>query len=441
MRNGGGRFYQWTNMVWPKPAGKERSEMTGSSAGGATTGFAASPWGVLIATTAVQALISMAALTPPVFAAVATAEVGLPASFVGYYTSLVYLGAMVTSLLSGSVIGRFGAMRVSQVCLLLCGGGLAVLAAMQGGPLVVLAVLGALVIGCGYGPVTPASSHILARTTPPERRGLVFSIKQTGVPIGGMLAGALVPPLVLWSGWRGAALAVAAAAVLLIVLVQPTRPALDADRRPERSLRAAGVLGPLRLIWSHRPLRLISCASFTFAAMQLSLASFLVTYLVQRIGLSLVDAGLVLAVAQGAGIVGRVLWGLIADTAVGARATLVGLALVMALCGLAAGWLFPVLPLWLIVVVSALFGASAIGWNGVFLAEVAHLAPAGRAGEATGGALFFTFAGVVCGPSLFGVAVEVMPGDYGAAFTLFAVATLVGGVLAVVAARQREEGP
>ncbi|GAA0588170.1 MFS transporter [Caenispirillum bisanense] len=408
---------------------------TDSPAGGP----AASPWGVLAATTAVQALISMAALTPPVFAAVATREVGLPASFVGYYTSLVYLGAMLTSLISGSLVGRFGAMRVSQVCLLLCGGGLAVLAATQAGPLLALAVAGALVIGFGYGPVTPASSHILARSTPAHRRGLVFSLKQTGVPIGGMLAGAAVPPLVLWGDWRLAAMAVAAVAAVLALVVQPARPGLDADRDPGRSLRAAGVLGPLRLVWRHRPLRLLSLASFTFAAIQLSLASFLVTYLVQRVGLTLVDAGLVLAVAQGSGIAGRVVWGIVADRWCGARVTLVGLAVVMAAAALAAGWLFPLLPLAVIVAVAAVFGATAIGWNGVFLAEIAHLAPSGRAGEATGGALFFTYGGVVCGPSLFGVAVETLPGDYGAAFTAFAVAALAGGVLTLRAGGGRRQ--
>lgn len=144
-----------------------------------------------IATTAVQALVSMAALTPPVFATVATEDVGLPESFIGYYTSLVYFGAMLTTLVSGGAISRFGAMRVSQGCLLLCFAGLAAVAAMQPGLLVLMGVIGALVLGLGYGPVTPASSHILARTTRPERRGVVFSIKQTGVPIGGMLAGCL----------------------------------------------------------------------------------------------------------------------------------------------------------------------------------------------------------------------------------------------------------
>lgn len=394
-----------------------------------------SPWGILAATTTVQALVSMAALTPPVFATVATQDVGLPGSFVGYYTSLVYLGAMVTTLVSGGIIGRFGAMRTSQVCLALCLAGLSAVAAMQAGALVVMGVIGALVIGLGYGPVTPSSSHILARTTPAERRGLVFSIKQTGVPIGGMLAGALVPTLVDAVGWRGAALVVGVAAVAVAVLVQPTRPALDADRDPRKRAHVGAVLAPLGLIWRHGPLRLISFASFTFAAIQLSLSSFLVVYLVRQAGMSLVDAGLILSVAQGAGIGGRVVWGWVADKWIGPRAMLLILGAVMAAAAIVVGWFAPVMPVVVLVPVVALFGATAIGWNGVFLAEVAHLAPKGRAGEATGGALFFTYAGVVFGPSLFGIAVEVLPGDYASAFTLFGLAALGGGLLSGLAAR------
>lgn len=403
------------------------------------TARAASPWAALTATTAVQALVSMSALTPPVFAALATAEVGLPSSAIGYYTSIVYFGAMVTSLFSGAVVARFGAMRVSQACLLLCCAGLAILAATEGGALLALAVAGALVIGFGYGPVTPASSHILARTTPPERRNLVFSIKQTGVPIGGMLAGALVPWLVGMSGWRGAALSVGIAAAVLALLVQPTRPPLDADRKVGQPLRLGSVLAPLRSVWRHKPLRLLALSSFAFAAIQLSLSTFLVTYLIERVHLSLVDAGLLLAVAQGAGIVGRILWGGIADRWVGPRGTLLGLGVVMALGALATAWLVPLLPWAGIAVVALVFGATALGWNGVYLAEVAHLAPPGRAGEATGGALFFTYGGVVCGPSLFGLAVELLPGGYASAFTLFGVAALAGGILAGLAGRSEGE--
>lgn len=391
-----------------------------------------SSWTVLGVTTAVQVLISGSALTPPVFATVAAAEMGLDARTVGFYTSLVYLGAMLTSLPSGSLITRFGAMRVSQVCLALCMAGLVVLAGAQ--PLLVL--VGALLIGFGYGPVTPASSHVLARTTPPERRGLVFSLKQTGVPLGGMMAGAVVPSLVLWLGWQAASVVIGVAAGALALGVQGVRGGLDGDRHRDQALRGAALLGPLATVWRHRPLRLLSLASFAFAAIQLSLATFLVAYLVEDIDLDLVTAGLVLSTAQMAGVIGRVVWGVVADRLLGPRWTLVMLAFAMAAGAAGVAALTPDWPVAVVIAVSAVFGATAVGWNGVYLAEVAHLAPPGEAGKATGAALFFTYAGVVCGPSLFGL-VAHLPGGYPLAFTLCAAAAGVGGVLVLAVGRPR----
>ena len=74
------------------------------------------------------------------------------------------------------------------------------------------------------------------------------------------------------------------------------------------------------------------------------------------------------------------------------------------------------------------FGATAIGWNGVYLAEVARQAPRGRAGEATGGTLFFTFSGVLVGPPIFAFLVEGGV-SYSVAFLLVAVPALVCGLI------------
>ena len=52
------------------------------------------------------------------------------------------------------------------------------------------------------------------------------------------------------------------------------------------------------------------------------------------------------------------------------------------------------------------FGASASGWNGVYLAEVARQAPAGAVSKATSGTLAFTFLGVMVGAPLFGLIVS-----------------------------------
>jgi MFS family permease len=75
-------------------------------------------------------------------------------------------------------------------------------------------------------------------------------------------------------------------------------------------------------------------------------------------------------------------------------------------------------------VVLALFGASAIGWNGVYLAEVAREAPAGQASVATGGTLAITFLGVVLGPPVFG-ALSGAAGSYRIGFVAVALALVV----------------
>ena len=64
------------------------------------------------------------------------------------------------------------------------------------------------------------------------------------------------------------------------------------------------------------------------------------------------------------------------------------------------------------------FGATAIGWNGVQLAEVARHAPAGQAGTVTGASGFVTFAGVVIGPPTFALLAAVT-GSYRVGFVAF----------------------
>jgi MFS family permease len=160
---------------------------------------------VLIITLAVQVQASLVVFTPPILAPVAQHDVGVNAAAVGLVMALIYISSVPAALVSGKVIGRLGAIRVSQLCVLFCSCGMALMAIPN--PWVIAA--GALIIGLGYGAVTPASSTVLADKAPLGMRSLIFSIKQTGVPIGGAIAGALVPFLIVLIGWQHAAIAIA----------------------------------------------------------------------------------------------------------------------------------------------------------------------------------------------------------------------------------------
>ena len=380
----------------------------------------------LAITFAIQTLVALAVYSAPVMAPVAGPALGFSPAVVGYYIAASYLGSMIGSAAAGGWVARFGPIRVSQAGLALCFCGLA-LAASAVPPLV---MLGGFIVGLGYGPTTPASSAILVRT-PSRHFSLIFSIKQTGVPAGGALAGALVPGLILAVGWQWGAAAIGAACLALAVALGGVRARYDRelDRQSPVSLRSA--LAPVRLVLADRRLRQLCLTGVVYGGVQITLVTYLVTFLVESFALTLVAAGLVMAAAQVASVTGRVLWGVLADRALRRRTMLglLGIGMgISALLALAAG---PGWPLWLLIAYAAAFGATAVGWNGVFLAEVARLAPEGRASAATGGALFFTFLGVVVTPPLFN-AVLALAGSYAVSYAVFAAPALAVGIWMLV---------
>jgi len=277
---------------------------------------------------------------------------------------------------------------------------------------------------------------ILVRAAPPAMFSLIFSVKQTGVPAGGVLAGALVPGLILWLGWQWGAVAIGAACLGLAVAIGAVRPRYDRELNPRAPVSLRSAFAPVRLVLREPRLREMAVASFVYGGVQITLVTFLVTFLVESFALSLVIAGLVMAVSQVASVIGRVAWGVLADRVFTRRVMLGLLGLGMgstALAALAAG---PDWPRWLLFAYAAIFGATAVGWNGVWLAEIARLAPSGRTSEATGGCLFFTFLGVVVTPPSFNLVLH-LSGDYPVAYAVFAVPALaVGGwLLARIPAR------
>jgi nitrate/nitrite transporter NarK len=123
--------------------------------------------------------------------------------------------------------------------------------------------------------------------------------------------------------------------------------------------------------------------------------------LVKEGGYSLVEAGLMLSVAQIAGVLGRIAWGWLADRTHDTLRVLHGLTAGMLLCCIAIAFLQPGWPVLMTAVLFAVFGATAIGWNGLYTAEVARRSPPGQVSIATGGAMVWNFGGILAGPTAF----------------------------------------
>lgn len=363
-----------------------------------------------------QAAASAAVLTPPVAASFLLQRLQLPTASVGMFVALIYLAATFASPLGAQWVRRFGPIRSSQLALVVISLGLALVAI----PSTPLTMLGALLIGAGYGPITPASSQMLSRTTPLEHYALVFSIKQTGVPLGGVIAGLMIPPLLVAGGAVAAMLGTSALCLLAAASAVPLRQALDASRvRDSPWMNLQSLIAPARFVFDHPVLRRLAASTTVLSIVQISFTAYLVTFLIQDWRWSLLQAGAALSAAQVAGVIGRIGWGMLSDRWLGARRTLFVLSLVMALCGIGMAVIdssMPVLP----IVLLCVYGATAVGWNGVYLATVARVVTQAQAATATAGSLMFTFLGVVVGPPIFGL-IGQWSGSLALAYTLLAV--------------------
>lgn len=390
---------------------------------------------VIAGTTAVQSISTMGTLVLPAIAPLAARALQVDAALIGLQVSLVYGVAMVSSLFGGPMVRRLGACRTSQIGLILVslGCGLASLAVI---PVLVLPalVLASIVLGMAYGLPNPAASHLLMRFTDPARRNLVFSVKQTGVPLGGMLAGLIGPGLAEGLGWQAPLLLCALLSLGLAISLQLQRKSWDSDRATTGKAPKLPVEA-IRLVIKHRALRLLSFSAFLLAGIQLCIITFLVVILVEDLDYSAVTAGLVLATVQVAGVLGRIGWGMLADRiSSGARALIILLFLLIA-ATLSITQTTPETPATLTIGLFLLLGATAISWNGIFLAEIARLAPEGRAGDTTAAALFFTYMGVLVGPAIFSAAGRLL-NSFLPAYLGLAMATTIA--LVMVQASRRE---
>ncbi len=362
--------------------------------------------------TALQACVALAVFAVPVLAPHLGG--GLSPALLGLYGVIVFGLGAVTSLFGGLLCNRIGPIRLAQAvlgCVML-----AMLLLAAGQPIGFL--LAAILLGLAFGPETPASSAVLAQAAQPQERSLVFSLRQTGNQIGAM-AGSLLLPVLAAGDWRHGPWLVASAALLLAIACQPLGRRFAATQA--RTMRWQEGLA---LLQQNAGLGRLAAASLGYSAMQMSLNTFLISFLTLELSLDFVAAGILLAVAQGGGLIGRLSWGWMTRYLGGPAAVIAGLGLAMAICAILVGSVMPYLHGSGLFALVFLFGLTASGWNGVFLAEVARHAPPDQVAAATGAVLLASYSGLVLAPLLVGLLASGL--GYGAAFIFLGLLCLVG---------------
>lgn len=303
---------------------------------------------------------------------------------------MVFLGGLIAIVPAGRITDRMPAGYALAGGLIGLVAGLVLAALAPTAPVFFVALLA---VGLAMGATDPATNVLVSANVTRRSRGFIMGVKQTGFTVGGLLGGLILPTVAVATDWRVALVIPIIACLVVAVLgfwIAGTPPE-TLGRLVGEPIRRASLVG-------------MGTYGFMMAGVQVGLLAYLAVYLVDRQGLTATTAGLAVAVTMAGGTAGRIGWGVLSDRLLRSRIVALQLAAVGAVAGLvlltpagAEATLWPVL---------FILGFSAIGWNGVYITMAAESVSPANVGRATATALFFSYAGALLAPPIFGLVVE-----------------------------------
>lgn len=386
----------------------------------------------LFATSLIQIAASFTIAGPLAIAVLILRAENLPERWLGYYTSLMYAAAIVGSVSTSMLLAKFSVRFIQLAALLATGVGYALFAQVGTAPLpLTTAIVGISLMGLAYGVIVPSGSIALAQSYSQKMQPLVVSVRQTGVPVGTALVALVAPAAAYAYGWQAMTPIVCSLLVLTALLAVPgLKPFKTKASRPPGRIH---LLSAWQVALSDPATRRLALVAGAYGINQAALTTYLVTSLVWFHDMSVGRAAGYLAIATLAGAAARVVFGVTslrfgrADLHLGLLGLLSG-----------AAWL---LLLWpapssLQILIGSLFlGVSAMGWNGILLAEIGLAAPTGKTAEAVSSGTSFAYLGVVLAPLLF-VQLEHVLGSNKAALAGLSSLAFAGGAVLLLAANR-----
>ncbi len=347
------------------------------------------------------------------------ADLALSAGQFGWLVSAYYGAQMVCAFPAGALADRIGVGRSLIVAMLVLACGAIALSTVNSLPVALLA-LG--LMGVGYSIVNPASARGVLNWIPSDYRATAMGFKQTGVPLGGVLA-ALSGVLATVFGWRFMMLVAAACALATILLLLPLL------RIPRKSVGRGGPLLPwqeLRQVITNSNIRVFANANAFLQIGQGNFFAYLTLFLRDVGQTSQSFASLCLGVAQLASTAGRIGWGVLCDRMFqNQRTILVIIISAIAAVGLMGMALItPTNVHVLAILLSAILGVTIASFAGMTLTIASEASPPERAATTVGFNLMMVSFGGVVGPPLFGYSMDYL-GGYSAGWLVTGASVLV----------------
>ena len=362
-------------------------------------------WVMLIVATIAQTTATLITYGVGVFALFWKEEYALTNTESGLLVSVVNVGPLFCMLFVGRLLDQYNEKILISISSFLLGSSLLLTNIVNGfnGLLFVL-----LLIGMFYSVSQPGGSKVILKWFRKENRGLAMGIRQAGIPIGGALAGVLIPFLTVQYNMTYAINSIACICIIggLLFFMFYKEPYVQEEARKGHNNISFWM--ELKVVICKKELYPIYITGICMISLQMVLVGHFMKFLAGEQSITSIVAGTVFSVMFFSGMIGRIALATISDVlykgnrriplfiAVCASIGLM-LLLVMNIHTITSGVLYGV---------SALLGFFSIGWFSLFIAEVAELASEESVGITVGLALTLNQIAIIVAPVLFGYIVD-----------------------------------
>lgn len=239
----------------------------------------------------------------------------------GYLASTIFLGYLISVMVSGHFVLRFQAKKVIVFSLFLISSGMIVAA---NSPNFFIALIGCLIMGVGTGGVYVPSLGLLGQWFANSSKGMAMGTAMAGSGMGMVFSGMTVPFLISQTGDNGWRMSwyILAFLVLLITLINlfflKNKPE-DVGLKPISKGRESILIQEQRNVnldinvYRNKTMWFIGLIYFFWGASYLVYSTFLVDYLIADVKLSNELAGTFFAVGGVASIISGFIWGSLSD--------------------------------------------------------------------------------------------------------------------------------
>jgi len=366
------------------------------------------PYKMLIYLFTIQLLIAFVARSIAPLGLIIGENLQLTMSQIGMFPAALFLGQSLVSMPAGVLTDKLGSRKMILLIVLALSGSFLVMSFSTSFTFLLLFMT---IAGFAYGSSHPTTNRGIMYWFDVKGRGTAMGIKQMGVTAGSALAAFLLLPLAKSFGWQ---ISFLTAAIILLVIglilyMLYKEPQQVPDEKGNLKKPNGYDFRDLIALLKHKGLMLITFSAMLLSGTQMILNTFIIIFAYERLGISIILAGVLLGISESGGSVGRVVWGVISDRLFKGERIIVLLiiSILVAIVSVVVVMLPSGISFYIVAIIVFVFGFGTSGFNGIWMNATTEMVDRAKSGAATGVSITFGSWGVIFFPPIFGLILDL----------------------------------